>query len=100
MGVNGDMVEGTQAGPGEETPHCEGFSSPAAESPALPEHYDWHDACVVWAKGEWYKTFDGNFFGYKASNCQMTLLETAKGLHVYQLGLDHYGRSSYDLVHS
>ena len=77
----GTKIEGTDAGPGDANPECLGFAAPAVESPSLPAHQDWHDSCVVWAKGEWYKTFDGQFFGYKASNCQMTLLESAKGLY-------------------
>ena len=85
---SGLEVPGTRREPGQDKPQCAGYDSAPTDSPALPEHYDWHDACVVWKKGEWHKTFDGQFFGYVAPLCQMTLMQTNAGLSVYQLPLD------------
>lgn len=93
----GVQIPGTLAGPGEATPNCAGYDSPPVASPKLPEHHDWHDACVVWNHGEWYKTFDGQFFGYVADSCQMQLMKTNEGLNVFKLPLIN-DQQSYDLI--
>ena len=105
---DGTKVDGTEVGPESwpnNPPQCSGYDSPPSTSPKLPEHYDWHDACVIWNNGEWHKTFDGQFFGYVASSCQMTLMETNELLSVYKLPLNPMGngglaKQSYDLVNT
>lgn len=95
----GAEIADTRVGEGFDTPNCVGYAAAPVKSPKLPAHYDWHDACVVWEAGTWFKTFDGNFFGYTAPSCQMTLLETPRGFSVYQFALDNEGRVSYELHH-
>ena len=73
----GEEIDGTRT-PADQTPSDCSTHAKIPSTPQIPAHHEFTDACVHWG-GVWYKTFDGQVYGYGGEG-PWTLFTTQDGL--------------------
>ena len=78
----GNEIDGTRTGADVERTDCTAYAR-IPQTPKIPVHHDFSDGCVHWGD-VWFKTFDGQIYGYGADG-PLTLFKTQDDLFTVTL---------------